>query len=183
MEFDKSKVLGPLSDNNSDYEGWFGYFADTLSLLETIVEDDYKSGVGKQGIYDQLLRACDKTDNDMNFICDRTKIGYVYFYPVEKPEPKWRPYKNLTEMVADLMDFHPKGEGFSAGALARILIGTHFFLGDYIYTPTTIDTISDSLYMDGWVSMDDLLNAGWMFIDPETDSFKRCGIRETNQEE
>ncbi len=94
MEFDKSKVYTALNADEVKV-GSKGYFADNLSALKRVVEQEDTSAYGKlDKIYDD---SCSYRFLQMEELQD-----YALFYLVEEAKEKTiRPYKDTDEMIED----------------------------------------------------------------------------------
>lgn len=95
MEFDKSKVFTALNADEVKI-GSKGYYANSLGYLKEVVSNNSLARYGKL----TAIRDDYKTDR---FEIDTTSNWHL-FYLVEEPrENKFRPYKDVDEMVEDFM--------------------------------------------------------------------------------
>ena len=93
MEFDKAKVFTALNADEIK-NGSKGYFADTLEHLKNIVEQERGGFYGVVEINEEYYVSRFRLD----------KSDFCLFYLVEEPgEKKFRPYKDVDEMVEDFM--------------------------------------------------------------------------------
>lgn len=95
MEFDKSRIYTAVNADEVKL-GSIGYFADNIHSLQQAVQYNEKRYFGKV----EVIR-----DNctGFRFVID-SDICFSLFYLVEEPgEKKFRPYKDVDEMVEDFV--------------------------------------------------------------------------------
>ena len=167
MDFDCKKVLTPFTKDKEKWLGWKGYFSDYFIQLKEKVETN--------ALPDELTDV-----SEPNFPYERNgRNYYMYFYPVEEPEPKqeWRPYESLFEMACDISGCSQVSDDMIS--VASFLIGKQLTAGNTTYAISAIDYNLDTVLMhDQWFSMERLFQDGWKWIDAQESVARRCGIRE-----
>ena len=164
MEFDKSKVYTALNADEVKV-GSKGYFADNLSALKRVVEQEDTSAYGKlDKIYDD---SCSHRFLQMEELQD-----YALFYLVEEAKEKTiRPYKDTDEMIEDFKKRYNSYGGWSGkdNSMYCPLIWVQTACGNKKLV-TNID--NDSVYLQKWVSLPEFAEA-YTYLDGSP-----CGIEE-----
>lgn len=172
MEFDCEKVMTPFTKDKERWLGWKGYFSDFFIQIKEMVEANASLG--------ELTHI-----SVPNFPYEKNNTNhYMYFYPVEEPEPKkettWRPYKSLTEMAIDINGYQDDGEELSEYALVRSLVGkTLKSDDDLVFVIFAIDFNDSTILLnDIWYDMERLFREEWEWFDASAERSKLCGIEE-----